>query len=141
MGSIISIWPVLIAAAVSTVLGSLWFGPWFGRAWAHSIGMKAPEDCTPEEKRQGMKKALPLSIISSLISATVIGHLLVFASAFTGTTGIAAAFANGFWLWIGIAVPILLGAVLWEQKPWKWWFIMISYYLVSFILQGIVFTL
>src|SRR5258708_22836646 len=28
-------------------------------------------------------------------------------------------FFNGFWIWLGFFVPMLLGAVAWENRPWK----------------------
>jgi hypothetical protein len=136
----VNVFSVLVAAIVSLALGNLWFGPLFGRTWARAAGVKLPEETTPED-RKGMGKSVLLNFIGTIVMAFVVGWVFIFGSAFTGTGGIPGAIVSGFYLWIGIAAPILLGAVLWEKKPWKWWFIMIGYYLVAFILQGIVFAL
>ncbi|HVY35744.1 MAG TPA: DUF1761 domain-containing protein [Candidatus Paceibacterota bacterium] len=140
MQSIVSVWAVIVAAAVAIVLGFLWYGPLFGKKWMALMGISKPEAMTPEVKKQMMKSYFFLTI-SSLVAAGVLGHFFAYGAAFTGKAGFAAALCIGFWVWIGFAGPITLGSVLWERKPWKLWILNNAYYLISFILQSIVFSM
>lgn len=47
----------------------------------------------------------------------------------------------GFWNWLGFVAPVTLGAVLWEGKHWKLWFLNNGYYLVTLLLMGAVLAL
>src|SRR6266700_1474417 len=44
-------------------------------------------------------------------------------------------FSTGFWTWIGFYVPLLLGAVAWENKSWKLFGINAAY---SFVMLQLV---
>lgn len=131
---------VLLATLVAIILGFLWYGPLFGKAWMATMGI-TPEQVA-EVKAKGMPKTTyPLMILSSLVMAFVLGHVYLFGSTFTGTFGVMGGLSAAFWSWLGFVAPVLLGGVLWEKKSWKWWLILSGYYLVSLLLQGIVFAL
>ncbi len=141
MESIVSFWAVIVAAVVAIVLGMLWYGPLFGKAWLRSVGLDPAVVMNDPQKKKGMGRAMFMNAIASIIMAFVMGHAFVFGSAFTGSTGLAAALGAGFWNWLGFVAPVLLGGVLWEKKSWAWWRILAGYYLVSLILMSIVFAL
>jgi hypothetical protein len=60
---------ILVATIAGFVLGGLWYGPVFGRAWADALG-KRPEDIRPSP--------LPfiVSFITALVTATVLALLI-----------------------------------------------------------------
>ena len=127
---------VLVAAITSMIVGYLWYGPLFGRQWRHLMGM------TKEAMSQkSMTQTYTIMFISVLVMAGVLAHNLVFGSAFLNLSGVTAGIQVGFWNWLGFVVPVSLGTVLWDKKPWKLWFINAGYYLVVMVKMGIILAL
>lgn len=135
---------VLVSVVVLIILGSLWYGPLFGKAYLKEVGI-TPEDMErfkndPEAKKK-MNKSYALMALSSLVMVFVLAHALVFASSYMHLSGILAGLEAGFWNWIGFIVPATLGGVLWENKSWKWFGIVAGYYLVALIVAGCILAL
>lgn len=128
-------WAIIVATVVSVILGSLWYGPLFGKAWMKTIGIEKPPVITPEIKKMMMKSYI-LVIIGSVIMNFVLLHTIVYGSAYTMMSGVGSGLQAGFWNWIGFIVPATLGSVLWENRSWKYWFITAGYYLVLLLING-----
>jgi len=121
---------VLASAVSAMVVGFLWYGPLFGKAWSKMMGWG---EMTPEQLKEKQKKAMPMyaiSFVGSLVMAFVLSHALVFGNTYLGTSGISGGLMGAFWNWLGFIVPVTMGVVLWEGKPLKLWLINASYYLV-----------
>lgn len=127
---------VLVAAVVSMVLGTLWYGPLFGKPWMKLMDWTKAEIAAGKKKSMGGMYALQL--IGSLLMAYVLAHALVFASTYQQVTGISAGLMVGFWNWLGFIAPVTLGTVLWEGKSWKLWILNNGYYLVTLCSMGLV---
>jgi hypothetical protein len=132
-------YPAILACGVAAmVLGSLWYGPLFGKQWMTLIGM-TPDKIEAAKKEKGkMMKSYGLMFVGSLIMAYVLAHALVFASAYLKASGTSAGLTAGFWNWLGFIAPVMLGKVLWEGKPWKLWALDSGYYLVLLCLDGVI---
>lgn len=130
----INYWAVLVAAIANMVLGSLWFGPIFGKMWVKTSGMAVEK--IEEAKKKGMAGAYALMFVASLVMAYVLAHALVFANAYFGASGVSAGLMAGFWNWLGFVAPVTIGVVLWENKSWKYWAITYFYHLVGLLLMG-----
>lgn len=128
---------VLVAVIANIILGWLWYGPFFGRTWAGIIGM----DVNQKPARSEMTKSMVFMIISSFLMAWVLDHALIFGNKYLGTSGVGAGLMGAFFNWLGFIVPVTLGPVLWEKKPWKLWFINAGYYLVALCIMGIILSL
>jgi prolipoprotein diacylglyceryltransferase len=137
MDVLINYWAVLLSAIVAIVLGSLWYGPLFGRSWMRIVGIKKPDEITPAIKRM-MIKSYSITIVTSFVMAYVLAHVMYYASSVTRVTGVDAGVQAALWTWLGFVVPATLGSVLWEDRPWKYWFITAGYYLVSLVLMGVI---
>ena len=127
---------VVAAARDSMAIGSVWYGPLFGKTWMRLSGI------TPEKidsaKATGRGKTYAMVLVGSLVMSDVLAHAIVFASAYFRMGGIPAGLMAGFWNWLGFIAPVTLGAVLWEGKSWSLWLLMNSYYLVSLLVMGII---
>lgn len=130
---------VLLAAIASMPLGFLWYGPLFGKPWMKMMGI-TPEKAK-EMKKKNMTKEYVMMFVGSLLMAFVLSHALIFAKAYLHETGISAGLQTGFWNWIGFVAPVTIGAVLWENKPWKLWILNTGYFLVLLLIQGIILSL
>lgn len=128
---------VVVSAVVMFALGGLWYGPLFGKPWMESMGW-SPEKL--KEMQAGGQKGMALNYclqaIGSLLMAFVLAHALYFASTAMHVSGVPAGLMAGFWNWLGFIVPVTVGVVLWDGKPWKLWFINAGYYLVGLLCMG-----
>ena len=124
---------VIIAAVLNLVLGMLWYGPVFGRYWKKLMGFT-------DESMKSMKmtpaKAMIGGLLSAFLMSYVLAHCIVFAGAYFAVSGVSAGLMSGFWNWLGFVVPVSAGVVLWEGKPWKLWFLNVSFWLVALLLMG-----
>lgn len=127
---------VLVAGIVAMVLGWLWYGPLFGKAWITMMGWTS--ESMEAAKKNGMALQYSLMFVGSLVMAFVLDHSLIFAVGYLHMGGIAGALMGAFWNWLGFIAPVLLGSVLWEGKSWKLWWLNAGYYLVSLALMSIV---
>lgn len=120
-------------------VGFLWYGVLFKKQWMDLMSITT-------ESMAGMKmsanKAYLLQFVASLVTACVLARFVNLGLLNDGATSALTVGINvGFLAWLGFAAPITLGAVLWENKPWKLWFINASSYLVTLVLMGIIFGL
>lgn len=128
---------VVVAAIASMVVGSLWYGPLFGKQWIALSGM-SPEAVAAGKAKgmKGMWKSYVFMFVGSLVMAYVLSHALVFSSAYLNAAGVSAGLMTGFWNWLGFIVPVKLGSVLWEGKSWKLFVLDTAYYLVTLCIMG-----
>lgn len=124
------------AAVVSMVIGSLWYGPVFGKVWMKEMGIS--KEKAAAAKKKGMGMSYGLMFVGSLIMAFVLSHALVFAQTYMGVSGASSGLSTGFWNWLGFVMPVTLGSVLWEGKSWKLWKLNNGYYLVTLLAMGVV---
>ncbi|HYD93269.1 MAG TPA: DUF1761 domain-containing protein [Candidatus Paceibacterota bacterium] len=129
----VNIAAVIAAAAASFVIGMLWYGPLFGKVWMKMMGFTA-------ESMKAMKlspvTAMVIGAITTLLTAYVLAHGIVFGNIATGMFGVGGGLTGAFWYWLGFAVPLSAGAFLWEGKSFKLWAFNAAYYLVSFLVMG-----
>ena len=133
----INYWAVLLCAIVGIVIGSLWYGPLFGKQWMRIVGIKKPDEITPAIKRM-MIKSYTITAVTTFIMAYVLAHVLYYSTSVSRMTGVDAGVQAALWSWIGFVVPATLGSVLWEDRPWKYWFITAGYYLVTLVVMGVI---
>lgn len=136
----VNFFAILACGVLSMILGSIWYGPLFGNVWMKLSGIKKPEKMTKEIKNS-MMRSYSLMFLGSLITAYVLQHALVFAEAYLQASGTSAALMGAFWNWLGFVVPVSIGMVLWEGKPWKLWFLNIGYVLVQLCAMALVLTM
>jgi len=132
---IINYLAVLVAAICSIVLGSIWYGPLFGKKWAKLMGINMPANPTKEMKN-AMYKSYGFMAVGSLVMAFVMAHSTIFAMTYTNTYGLMGGLMSGFWNWIGFILPVTMGDQLWGGKSWKLLPITAGYYLVSLLIMG-----
>ncbi len=128
---------LLACAVASMVLGSLWYGPLFGKPWMKEMGISKPDTMDAKMKKE-MNKSYSLMFVGSLVMAYVLAHSLVFASTYLKVEGVSAGVMAGFWSWLGFIAPVTLGSVLWERKSWKLWMLNNGYQLVNICVAGVI---
>lgn len=132
---------VLASAVLMMALGFLWYGPLFGKTWSQLMRWS---EMTPEKMKEMQKKARPAyaaTFLGALVMSFVMSHTLIFASTYLHESGISAGLQTGFWNWLGFVVPVTIGTVFWDGKPWKLWIINAGYYLLGMLLIGVLLAL
>lgn len=122
---------VVTAAFSSMVLGSLWYGPLFGKLWMKLSGHKMNSG-----GKNNMGMLYGIAAVGAFVEAYILSHVLVFASSYMDTSGVSAGLSSGFWMWLGFVATVTLGNVLWYGQSWKLWFLVNSYYLTSLLVMG-----
>ncbi len=124
---------ILVAAIVAMVIGFLWYSPFlFGPAWMRLRG-KEP---TRGDMQFPASKMI-LEFVCTLVTTFV---LALFAPLFS-PAGIGASIVFALIIWVGFYVTILLGEVLWEDKPFGLFLINAGLRLVNLIAITLVLTL
>lgn len=124
----------VIAATLSTfVVGWLWYGPLFGKAWMSAVGL------SEEQLQQGnMGKIFGLAFVFEFIMAFNLAMFITgspeAAAEANATSGAFYGFLAGFgWVFFALAVN-----GLYEQKSWKYIFINGGYWAVAFTIMGLI---
>ncbi|HEV3244948.1 MAG TPA: DUF1761 domain-containing protein [Candidatus Paceibacterota bacterium] len=132
----VNFWAVLVSAILSMVIGYLWYGPLLGKQWVASMGWSEAQ--VQERMKSGSMWSYLWMFIGAFIMAFVLAHAIIFAESFLGFGGWQAGVAIGFANWVGFVAPSSISGVLFEGKPWKWWFIAAGFWLVTLVVMGIV---
>jgi hypothetical protein len=102
---------VVVAAVAAFVMSSLWYTA-FGKARMELLGQD-PRATADMRKVPAWKKAAEL--VRELVIAYVVARFVVQLAVFDWR----AAVQLGVWLWFGFVFMILVGAVVWDNVPWK----------------------
>lgn len=120
-------WLAVIAAAVSAfVLGGLWYGPLFKRAWCREAGID-PDAAPPHPAR-----IFAIAFVCSLLSALVFAATL--APTATPAQGAAAGALVGLFF---VAMSFGINYAF-AQRSFRLWLIDGGYHLLQFTLYGLI---
>ncbi len=132
MSNYINIWAVLVSAIASMVVGSIWYGPLFGKMFMKEMGM----DQWSPEKQEAMKKKMALSyfgqFIASIVMFTILNGLITW-TAPARTSGFGMGIA--FFMWLGFVVPLAFGNAMWGGK-FKLFWLSIGNMLITLLAAG-----
>jgi hypothetical protein len=121
----------LVAASTGFLIGGLWYGPLFGKAWMAEHGF------TEEQLRDSsMLKIYGLTFGFSLLSAAFLGHLLAFFDTNTRST---------LMISVGISLGYIIPAIgtnyLFSRKSGRLFAIDAGYWIVFYAAMGFVFLI
>lgn len=122
---------ILVSAILSLVIGSVWYGPLFGKQFIHAMGM----DAWSPEKQAQMKKKMITGYVGQFVASLVMFFVFAWYIGLSGHTGILGGINNAFWVWIGFVVPLKLGDALWGGSMTLFW-INIGNMLVTLLAVG-----
>jgi hypothetical protein len=113
----INYWAVLVAAVASMVIGSVWYGPLFGKKFIAAMGMDkwTPEQQAAEKKKMGMLYFM--QFVASLIMFYVLARFIFD----LGQMSVSGSLMVALWVWIGFIVPTKLGDAIWGGNKTLFW--------------------
>ena len=127
----INYWAVAVSAIASMVIGSIWYGPLFGKMFMQAMGM---DKWTPEEQEK-MKGTMMRSYALQFLGSVVMFFVLAWYITTSIHTGVYGGVANAFGLWLGFVVPLALGNTIWGGKVKLFW-LNIGNMLVTLLVAG-----
>ena len=117
-----------LAVVASFIFGYLWYGPLFGKTWAGLMGFKKTTEC-----KKPPVSSLLLTLLGTALTAFVMAYIL-------GIYKPCCNFGAALLIWFGFYVPLLLGTVTWEGKPWKLFALNGVFYLLNLELIAAILT-
>lgn len=101
----ISIWAVLVATLAAYAIGAVWYSLLFQKQWMRITGA---DTRSAEEMKQMQKDAGPLYVIQLVVT-----FLQAYVLAWLLTHVDASAMMLAGWVFLGLSLPTLVGAVMW----------------------------
>lgn len=130
----INYWAVLVAAIVNMAVGSIWYGPVFGKMWMSLTGLT-----------KDSMKSMPLSVAQAmglgLVTALLMSYVLAYFAFVYGAVGASEALTLALLVWLGFFVTNTAGGFIWEGRPFKLFLLNAAQQLVSLGLMALVLVL
>jgi hypothetical protein len=102
---------VALAVIAAAVVSSVWYSPFlFGKQWMELRSMTSsgmPDTTMPVWK-----------MLVDLVRELIVTYVLAQFIARLGIVNWRDALNLGFWVWLGFPLQMLVGASLWDNKPW-----------------------
>ena len=118
---------VLLAGISAMVVGSVWYGPLFGKTWMKLVGINK-EDV----KKSEMPKLYGIMFIGALVESYILSIFIHYAGATTLILGA----KTGLWAGLGFVATTMLGNYMFAKRPMKLYYIDAGYALVNLVVMG-----
>lgn len=132
MGTQIHWIAILVAAASGFVIGGIWYGPLFGKAWQAARGLS--DDAM---KNANMPMVFGLTFVLNLVAAFILDHTLATYTGLDMSTKIMV--ASGVAL--GFIIPAIGVNYLFSRQSLKLFLIDSGYWLAIYTVMGVEFAL
>lgn len=112
--------------------------PVIWKSLGQELGLKIPK----KVKVSAMYRGMLFTVIGSFFMAFVFSHNIAVWNPATwglapnGMEGMMSVVMAALFTWLGFYLPVDLGAVAWEQKSWKLFFINTVYHFVSLLIMA-----
>jgi hypothetical protein len=128
-------WVAILLAAISTmVVGSLWYGPIFGKMWARLAKVKTDPNFTAQKATLLYLKAF----LSSLITAVVLAYIVALVHKGLIGTYFIEAILVGLLLWIGFTAARIFMHDLFEARPIRLTILTVMHELVTIVVMSVI---
>jgi hypothetical protein len=121
---------ILVAAACGFLVGGVWYGPLFGKAWQREIGLS-----DDDLKSANMLKIYGTAFLFSVLSAVFLGHLF----AHFGEMSMRSTMMISVGVALGFIVPAIGTNYLFGRKSGKLFAVDAGYWVAFYAAMGLVF--
>lgn len=129
----INYWAVVVAAIAAFVASSVWYMV-FGKALMEVLG-------TDPSVKVDIRKVPAWKKVAEFVRGFIVAYVLARFVVLLGVAGWIGAVQLGAWLWIGFPFMILTGAILWDNRPWKFAAIHSGDWLMKLLLMTVILSL
>jgi Protein of unknown function (DUF1761) len=129
----VNLWAVLVSAIATMVAGFLWYSPvLFANPWMVLMGYDPNDKAKIAEMQKSAGPSYGISFIASIVSAFVLGKVILVAHVGTALYGL----KIGFAAWLGFVATVQLTNALFSRQPTKLYLINTGYQLVCYLAMG-----
>jgi hypothetical protein len=132
VGTEVHMLSILVAAVSGFLVGGLWYGPLFGKAWQAARGLS--DDAM---KNANMPMIFGLTFVLNLFSAFILDHTL----STYGAPGLNLSVMISSGVALGFIVPAIGVNYLFSRQSLRLFMIDAGYWLVIYSVMGVVFAL
>lgn len=129
----VNYWAILTGGVLSMILGSIWYGPLFGKQWIKILEMDPNDEAKMTEMQKGAMPLYFVQLIMTLFQVLVLAHLVA-------DTQLVGGIERALWIWAAFVIPTLAGAIMWDVKTkalkWSKFLIQGGYQLLMFSIFG-----
>ena len=130
---------ILVAGIAMMIVGSIWYGPLFGKTFIASMGWDKISKEEQDKMKKGMIGNYVLQFIFSLVTIWVLAVVLhYFRIVRTDLSGTVAGLHVALLAWVGFYLPVKCGEKLWTGKMDKMLWIDLGHFLVSLVVAGLI---
>jgi len=134
----VNYWAVLLAAASSMVVGSVWYMPKaFGNSWAKMARVDI-EKMGRDWKPAKMVWVYGSVFVASLVTAYVLAHVTFLSHEFFKNTWMSDALSTAFWLWLGLTAARLYVHDTFEGRRKKLTLLNAAHELVTVVVMALI---
>ncbi|MDQ2973013.1 MAG: DUF1761 domain-containing protein [bacterium] len=131
----INYWAVLLAAASSMVVGSIWYSKRaFGTTWANL----AKIDLNKKISNSQMAWLMGSTFLASLITAYVLANVTFLSNMYFGNSWLEDALMTGFWLWLGFTAARIYVHNAFEERRKKLTLLALANELVTIMVMALI---
>jgi hypothetical protein len=124
---------VLLAAASSMVVGSIWYArPVFGNTWMELAKVKM------NKNQNNLTILMGVTFLLSLLTAYILAHVSYLSYKFFGDSFLQDSLSTAFWLWLGLTASRIVTHDLFEGRRKKLTLLTISNEFVTLLVMGLV---
>jgi RsiW-degrading membrane proteinase PrsW (M82 family) len=134
-GEGINLWAILVSGLASLVIGFIWYGPLFGKAWSGYTGW------TEEKVKTLPSSRLASTYVLTFAAALVTAYALAFLVRALGISRVTDGLFLGLLTGVGFAAMAFATTHLFEHKPVGLWLIVSGYQLVYQVAAAVIVTL
>lgn len=108
----INFWAILTATAVAMFIGSLWFGPIFGKRWMEIVKLKK------KDAQNDWQIPMLTMLVMAFVQSFIMRHFIVYTAAFyPDYSELSVGLITGFWLFVGLVLPLILSSNMFARRP------------------------
>jgi hypothetical protein len=92
---------IALAVVAAMAIGTVWYGPLFGKKWMKLVGLKknSSSPVTP----------MLMMLVLSILQAFILAHFIAHASSFYfDYSGLSVGLLTGMWAFLGFVMPVLV---------------------------------
>lgn len=130
----VNVWAVLVSGVLSMVMGGLWYGPLFGKAWASYTGWTEDKVAAVAPSRMAMSYGL--SLVAAVVSAAALAVL----ARGLGLSSVVDGLVLGGVCGVGFVAMAFGTTFLFEQKKLGHWLVVSGYEVVYITVAGVLVT-
>ncbi len=135
----INLWGVVLAAASSMVVGSLWYMPGaFGKAWMKMTGVKMDQMRGKGSKPGDMIWVYGSVFVASLVTAYILAAVTFLAQQFTGDSYMQDSLTIALWLWLGFTAARIYVHDTFEMRRKKLTLLNVGHELVTVLVMAVI---